>query len=117
MIRTRTHGGPRMLEGLAAALAAVAALAAGAGGAGAIVIHGPGPDASYQPRNGAAAATARFGSNLDYHGGPVMHSSTTYAMYWAPGGSFPSGYKTLMNRYLSDVGTDSGQSTNVYTVG
>ena len=24
------------------------------------------------------------GQNLDYHGGPVMHASTTYAIYWLP---------------------------------
>jgi hypothetical protein len=117
LITGRTDRTPRLRVGVIGAVAGLAAIALLATSASAFVVRGPGPDASYQPRNGAAPISSALGGDLDYHGGPVMHSSTTYAIYWAPSGAFPAGYETLMNRYLTDVGTDSGQSTNVYSVG
>jgi hypothetical protein len=54
--------------------------------------------------------------NLDYQGGTVMHSSKTFAIYWVPSGfSVSTNYESLINRYLSDVATDSGRTTNVYS--
>lgn len=45
-----------------------------------------------------------------------MHASTTYAIYWVPSGfSVDANYESLINRYLTDVGVDSGRSTNVYS--
>jgi len=55
------------------------------------------------------------GSNLAYHGGPVMHANTVYAIYWVPSGfSIQSGYDTLINNFFGDVAADSGHTTNVY---
>ncbi|HEY3541435.1 MAG TPA: hypothetical protein VGK79_02745 [Gaiellaceae bacterium] len=66
--------------------------------------------------NGAYRAT--YGSGKLYnHGGPVMTTNTTYAIYWNPsnyGQSLPAGYDTLINRYFTDVAADSGLRTNVY---
>jgi hypothetical protein len=54
---------------------------------------------------------------LQYHGGPVMRTNTTYAIYWAPAGySYRSGYQSTINKYFSDVAADNGKSTNVYSV-
>jgi len=54
---------------------------------------------------------------LIYHGGPVMHSHTAYAIFWAPSGySFPAGYTAAIETYLKDVAADSHKSTNVYSV-
>jgi hypothetical protein len=36
-----------------------------------------------------SASTSRGAGNLKYHGGPVEHTNTTYAIYWVP-----SGYST-----------------------
>ena len=53
--------------------------------------------------------------NLQYNGGPVEHTNTTYAIYWAPPGfSFASGYTSLIDRYFGDVAAASGSSSNVY---
>jgi hypothetical protein len=61
-------------------------------------------------------AEARRGSNLVYHGGPVMRSSKTYAIYWAPRGfSMASGYQSTIDRFFADAADDSGRSSNVYS--
>jgi hypothetical protein len=52
---------------------------------------------------------------LRYHGGPVVHTNTTYAIYWVPPGyAMQAGYSTLIDQYFTDVAADSGKSTNVY---
>jgi hypothetical protein len=52
---------------------------------------------------------------LSYHGGPVMTTNKTYAIYWLPSGSSVStNYTSLINRYFSDVDAASGSSDNVY---
>jgi hypothetical protein len=62
------------------------------------------------------AAGGSLGSgNLQYHGGPVEHANTVYAIYWVPSGyTVSSGYESLINRFFTDVGADSGKTTNVY---
>jgi hypothetical protein len=53
--------------------------------------------------------------NLVYHNGPVMHTNTSYAIYWLPSGySVASDYRSLLDRFLGDVGADSGKTSNVY---
>src|SRR5262249_22696279 len=55
--------------------------------------------------------------NLTWHGGPVMHSSNVYAIYWAPAGyGYQAGYDTAIAKYFSDVAADSGKPSNVYGV-
>ena len=76
-------------------------------------------DAAWRPHRPtpADAAGTRFVSvaNLAYHNGPVMHTDTTYAIYWQPPGSTVSpNYKTLLNRFFTDVGAASGSTTNVF---
>ena len=77
----------------------------------------------------SAAAPARFrarasaGSDMTYHGGWVMRTNTTYAIYWVPSGfacgaADPacSSYEAGINRYFKDVAAASGSDTNVYSV-
>lgn len=56
------------------------------------------------------------GPNLVYHGGKVLRTNRTVAIYWGPAGGFASGYDTVINGYFHDVATASGSSTNVYSV-
>lgn len=58
---------------------------------------------------------------LVYKGGLVMGTvsttgeNTVHAIYWAPPlYSFPSGYASLINGFLTNVASDSGKPTNVY---
>jgi len=55
------------------------------------------------------------GFPLVYHGGPVMTTNKTYAIYWVPSTfSIAPGYDTTINQYFTDVAHDSNMSTNVY---
>ena len=105
----------------AIAIAAIAALALLASPALAVVIQTPQGRVGYLPLKGEGppgpSRLNAFG-NLDYHGGPVMHSNAEYAIYWDPTGSaFPAGYTAAVTKYLEDVAADSGKPTNVYSVG
>ncbi len=54
---------------------------------------------------------------VSYHGGPVLHGVTTYAIYWDPNGAFQAGTEQLINTYLAGTAHDSGGSSNVFSVG
>ncbi len=57
--------------------------------------------------------------DLTWHGGPVMHTNKTYAIYWEPTGyahPFPAGYETTIDQWFTDVAADSGKTTNVYGI-
>jgi hypothetical protein len=68
-------------------------------------------------RHGAGASRMPVGAggNLLYHGGAVMRTNKTFAIYWVPAGwSMVPGYRSTINRYFSDVAHDSGGMQNVY---
>jgi hypothetical protein len=56
------------------------------------------------------------GSNLVYHGGDVLNTNRTVAVYWGTAASFASGYQATINQYLADVAAASGSRDNVYAV-
>jgi hypothetical protein len=69
-----------------------------------------------QWQNGAYRATYGSGT-LRNHGGGVLTTNQTYAIYWQPSNwsqQFPTGYSTLINQYFTDVAADSGKTSNVY---
>jgi hypothetical protein len=54
---------------------------------------------------------------LTYHGGPVMHTNTTYAIFWIPSGtSMTPTYENLITGYLQNVAAWSSATNNVYPV-
>jgi hypothetical protein len=53
---------------------------------------------------------------LQYHGGPVLHSSDSYAIYWDPAGSYRGDWKRLINEYLQSVGDASGSLDDVFAL-
>lgn len=101
-------------------LAVVIAIAAAVGTAGATAgtgnSHRHGKMEFATPRALRVAAKGGVGGKLTWHGGPVMHSSTTYSIFWSP----PShlllpDYESTVNQFLTDVAADSGGSGNVYS--
>ncbi len=72
-------------------------------------------------RKGGSVSTADAAArrrNLRYHGGRILARSTTRPVFWEPPGyTFPLGYKDLIERYFTDIATDSGTTENVYRVG
>jgi hypothetical protein len=43
---------------------------------------------------------------LQYHGGPVLHSSDAYTIYWDPTETYRGEWKELINGYMQNVGAD-----------
>ncbi|MDX6513772.1 MAG: large repetitive protein [Gaiellaceae bacterium] len=71
------------------------------------------------PPRGAPAATlgTTASHQLVYHGGSVLRTTRTYAIYWTPSGySFPSIYRTVLDGYFQNVARASGDWMNVYDV-
>ena len=118
IVQGMRRGGAATLTGLAVAAALIFSASAQA-----IVTEGPNGPIGYVPVDGqgpAANSELPFNAagNLDYHGGPVMHSNAEYAIFWAPSGyGFEPGYKAAAIEYMQDVAADSGKATNVYAVG
>jgi PKD repeat protein len=55
-------------------------------------------------------------ASLVYNGGPVLHSSAPYLVFWDPSNGIPASSKTVLEQYLSDASADSGTGTDVYSV-
>jgi hypothetical protein len=63
------------------------------------------------------SALANQSSRLPYLGGPVLHSSRPYLVFWTPPGeSIPSGSESLIERYFTDVAAHTDKSSNVFGV-
>jgi hypothetical protein len=60
---------------------------------------------------------ATASNNLQYNGGPVMHSDANYAIYWEPSGfSTTSTFKNIVNGYFGNVAAASGSTNDNYSV-
>ena len=89
------------------ALAAVAALTGALSSAHGSTAQVPSRIGGVVPVRGAQLPGA--GIPLLYHGGPVMVTNKTYAIYWKPSGfSMAPGYDTTINQFFTDVAHDSG---------
>jgi len=52
---------------------------------------------------------------LTYHGGPVLHTSNVYAIFWKPAAfTLPAGYQATIAQYFTDVAKFSFKPSNVY---
>ena len=52
---------------------------------------------------------------VTYHGGPVLHSSGVFAIFWVPPGyALPNGYAQTVTQYFTDVAHDSFLPSNVF---
>jgi len=85
------------------------ALLFGAAPAGAVVTGSFGE----QPR---AKATVVATAPLQYHLGPVLHSSVSYTIYWDPTGSYNNEWKRLIDEYMQGVGAEKGTLGNVFAL-
>ena len=56
--------------------------------------------------------------NLEFHGGEVVTSLTTYTIYWDPSGAepYPASYESGINQYFTDLEHDSDASENGQSV-
>lgn len=63
-----------------------------------------------------AAPAIEAGKPLQYHEGPVLHSSVSYAIYWDPAGSYNGEWKRVIDGYLQGVGAEKGTLSNVFAL-
>lgn len=62
------------------------------------------------------ALPARTIAPLQYHGGPVISASDTFAIYWDPQGAYRPDWMSLIDHYLHNVGAASGQLGDVFSL-
>lgn len=53
---------------------------------------------------------------LCYLGGPVLHTSRPYLVFWDPGAQIPTGSQAVLEQYLTDVTSSSASNGDVYGV-
>jgi PKD domain len=63
-----------------------------------------------------AEPTINRKSPLQYHGGPVLHYSDAYAIYWDPEGLYEPEWERLIDEYFHNVGAASGSLENVFAL-
>jgi len=76
-----------------------------------------GPELGVVPvlAQGKAKPGGGGGQNLVYHGGPVIHANTVYAIYWVPPGyAVSSGYEPIIDGYFANLQAAQNASSNVY---
>src|SRR6059058_2792402 len=67
------------------------------------------------PSHNEAGRFKSGGSNLSYHGGPVIRTNQTFAIYWVPPGySTSANYEPTIDGFLGNVAAASGLNSNVY---
>jgi hypothetical protein len=119
--------GARALRGALGALVAFALLACVPAAGAAIVSGGGGGRLGVQPLTPSVpeaptASRVLMGPLLGpdqgivYHGGPVLHGVTTYAIFWDPDHVFDSSTESLVGGFLSNVADASGSNDNVFSV-
>jgi hypothetical protein len=62
------------------------------------------------------APLAGLDQGIVYHGGPVLHGVTTYAIFWDPDHVFDPSTENLVGGFLANVAHDSGGTDNVFSV-
>ncbi len=86
----------------------VAALAITAPPAGAFITG----DFGLQKRAGVTVSA----TPLEYHHGPVLHSSDAYVVYWDPIGNYRPEWERLIDEYFANVGAESEQLGDVFAL-
>lgn len=124
----------RSLTGTLAGLAMLVMLALGAPVANALVVHlsngryisvylRAGLSATaYEHQTGARPVTparpavvgAASADGLFYDGGPVLHRTDPYLVFWDPNSAIPATSRHVMTQYYADASQDSTNPTDVY---
>jgi hypothetical protein len=103
---------PRRLV-FSVALAATLCLALlGAGSASAFVSGNFG----LQLREGVNAKAMVSAGPLQYHSGPILHSSDVYVVYWDPNHEYRGDWERLIDRFFSDTAAESGKLGDVFAL-
>jgi hypothetical protein len=70
-----------------------------------------------QPHNGTSLLNGQLGSSYDNPGGnPVLHSTSTYTIYWDPTDRYHGDWHQVINHFLHDTDAVSGSLASVFAV-
>ena len=69
------------------------------------------------PALASPSLAAPPGWNVQYQGGPVVHTAAPYVIYWDPSTAITSQSQGVINQYLTDAAAASGQPTDTFGVG
>jgi hypothetical protein len=84
--------------------------------AGAIVVKAP-AEVGLQPRVTTFWLDGELGATFaNTSGNPVVHSNSTYSIFWDPTNSYDGDWQHLINGFLERVGGASGELANVFAV-
>jgi hypothetical protein len=112
LLAIRTAPARKSLLALAATAILSAALLVLAAPAGAVVSGNFG----VQRRTPLSGAALLAGGPLDYHKGPVLHSSDVYVVYWDPIGNYRGDWERLIDGFFRNVGEASGTLGDVFAL-
>jgi len=85
--------------------------------AGAIVAHVGSAEVGLQPRETEFVLDGELGASFaNPNGNPVVHSNSTYTVFWDPTNSYHGDWQHLINEFLENVGGSSGELANVFAV-
>jgi PKD domain len=110
---TTARSRPTLAGLLALAIGAALVLALAAPGAGAAVRTIGGVEYGVQWES--TTPFVQPTTPLSYEGGPVLHSTAPYALFWDPK-TTSGGYQAFAQDYLQGVGEESGNLESVYDV-
>jgi hypothetical protein len=103
---------------LAAVFALIVVVCLGvAQAAGAVVTSVEGQQFGVQPEQAAELEPLPITEALSYGGGPVVHSTAPYALYWDHNaGQYTGSWEEMISGFLQNVGSDSGKLSNDFAV-
>jgi hypothetical protein len=85
--------------------------------AGAIVVKVAPTEVGLQPRVTSFYLDGQLGASFaNTSGNPVVHSNSTYTIFWDPTNSYDSDWQHLINGFLERVGGASRELANVFAV-
>jgi hypothetical protein len=85
--------------------------------AGAIVAKVGSSEVGLQPRVTEFFLDGQLGASFaNASGNPVVHSNSTYSIFWDPTNSYHGDWQHLINGFLQRVGGTSGELANVFAV-
>jgi hypothetical protein len=85
--------------------------------AGAIVANVGSSEVGLQPRVTESFLDGQLGASFaNASGNPVVHSNSTYSIFWDPTNSYHGDWQHLINGFLERVGGTSGELANVFAV-
>lgn len=85
--------------------------------AGAIVVKVTPAEVGLQPRVTNFFLDGQLGASFaNTSGNPVVHSNSTYSIFWDPTNSYHGDWQHLINGFLQRVGGTSGELANVFAV-